>query len=290
MKSTLKDLALEQDAHDTANAIAGSGTLEQQLEKVNKIKDVEKYTKVRKFIIDKAAEIKSLDDLKWQRALEGEVDQVFEDPGAYKVPLYFPAKEQEHLYNLRQKMLKDARGQSEKQVSDMEVYYKLTSMPQSEFNKANLLDPYYANGLNPADLKTFMKAQRDNKAYQNTMALGSYVSGVSKKLDEDEAPVFKQLFEDELNKFPEEDRKKMETWNKVKDNLFMEMDVDGRFWDSPYWKMKSQGAKGEPDTIPDGVPSGASWVDKTDADGRPIRGWVHDGMLYGIDKKIYRMK
>jgi hypothetical protein len=306
MKKTIEKMSVQEDSEEMANYLAASGMpIDKQLESVNKIKDPEKQALTRKLVNQKEKDKNDADELYAREVFEAEFDKCAKDPENYKIPYSLPAKQQSQLYNWKRKLIDDAKadkGIGKKIKTDMKLWLELTNLPKSELVKINLKEDKYLSRISPADIKQLSKMQRDSRAFTEVQSLSSVINQVVKsavdKDDIDGALYLRQKFEEEVNNLPPEKRKSITELNKIKDTMFMEMDVNGDFWDTPYWKMKQQGKTGKPDDRPVGLPDGAEWVDYT-VDGKNIRGYINvndkgEKLLYAPEGGgawgIYRFK
>jgi len=229
------------------------------------------------------------------------VDKVFTDPIAYEVPLSAPAKDQERLYNLKQKLMKDqraSRGVGSPTKTNVLLYNRIMSKTPEEFQKTDMTSPEIVNGLSEADYKQVVRLQRKGREeFTNVQGRVAYVNSLVKEEeleDFDKASFFRASFENELNKYPPEQRNRIETWNKVRDQLLLEVNVEENwFFDEKYWEARYQGKTiAAPSEKPTQVPKDSKWVDKM-VNNQPVRGWQYTNaqgitFLYSTDGNIYR--
>lgn len=246
--------------------------LDKALEAINKVPDAAKATKLRKLVKERQEEKSYFQELESKKAFESEVDKVFTDPFKYKVPLAMNAKDQEHLYDLRNKMIKEKRGEEVK--TDWKRYHELINLSPSEFSKIDMKKEL--PNLAPTEFKELTKMQLDSRYANQVQSLTNYVNSFTKaeaKEDFEQAAFIRGMFQKELDKYPAEERNKIETWNKVRDELVLSVDVKGSIFDSKNWKAKQQGKTIiEPTKRPEKLPPSAIWVDK-EIDGTSYRGW-----------------
>lgn len=163
LKKVLKDTVESKVRRDTAQQIVASGkSLEDQLKAVDKIKDPQRADAVRKRVKDLNEEKAAADKARSVQRYEGLVDQVFQDPDTFEVPLDLDAATQEKLYDLQKKLRKDKLaelGGTTPDNTDWGVYYELKSLPVEEFRDVDLLQ--YQKDLNETELKELIKEQRD---------------------------------------------------------------------------------------------------------------------------------
>jgi len=297
MKKDLQDQAKNEWVRGKAVELSAL-PIDKALAEVDKIKDADDAAKVRRMVKDRYKEQEDVKKIKHKERLEKEVDAVFTDPVKYEVPLELPAKDQEHLYNLRQRMLKDEkarRGVGGATKTDPKTYYELMNMEPDKFKQLNLLE--YSDRLSIGDFKSLTKMQKKDEDFKNAQTLTTFVNQFVKNETEDDfekAAFVREMFENELNKYPRDQRDKIETWNKVKDQMLMEVDVKGSIFDTSYWDAKYDKSEIEaPDEIPEGIPNGAKWVDKM-IDGQIYRGFEFTNpegvtFLYSTDGNTYRV-
>lgn len=300
LKSDIEGMMEQTWVRDKAMELSSSGkSLEQQLAEADKIADAGKAEKTKKLVKDRYNEKQSLKNLAVKEKYESEVDLIFKDPLKYEgVPPTFPAQQQEHLYNLHQKLKSEElakKGVGAKVQTNWGTYDRLLKMPRDQFLKEDMTK--YQAELAGSEMKQLIQMQADDKSYRNAQGLNSYINQMVKDTGEEnfaQQSFIREMFENELNAYPADKRNTMETWNKIKDTMFMEVDVKGSIFDSSYWEARQKGQTVvEPDERPEGIPNGASWADKTNKDGKVYRGWEHINpqgvkVLYGTDGKIYR--
>ena len=294
MKSKIDSMIDDEWVREKAISLGGL-SLEKQLAEVDKIKDAGQAKQVRRLVKDRHNELRETTAIRQKETLEKEVDSLFKTPTAYVVPLGLPAKDQEHLYSLQQRILRDqrsAKGVGATPKTAPKTYYDLTRMSFDTFKNVNLLE--FADKLSPGDFKKFADMQKNDKDYQNTQSLAAYTNQLVKATADDnfeEATFVRELFETEINKYPAEERDRVETWNKIKDQFLMEMDIKGSWFDSPYWKAKYKGDEiEEPDFRPEPIPTEAKWVDQgTDYRGYEFTGPEGDVLLYSMDGNTYKV-
>ena len=146
---------------DTAVILFNSGrSLPEQLEEVDKIKDVEKANALRNALVEMDDERQKVKKMKNRELYEGEFDKLFSDPVSYQVPLHLNATEQEKLYNMRKKLIEDnvaSKGAGAKPATNWAHYEELMTMSDSDLAKADI--PSY--DLAPPEFKSLIKMQRE---------------------------------------------------------------------------------------------------------------------------------
>ena len=174
-------------------------------------------------------------------------DQVFKDPENFKLTAEMNKNltfsQQKSLISLQQSMKMESRGV--KKTSNMKVYSKIASMSHDDLVKYDLLK--HEKDLTPSDLKAFIKAKANANDFTNITNTSKYVTDLikSQNLDDDIelSNSLRQQFETEINRYPQEERQKLETMNKVRNQLMLEMEIPWSFSDEPYYKVKAQGLK-----------------------------------------------
>lgn len=284
----IKDLAENEVARDTALALAKSGLpFEQQMKQVEGIKDVTEQKKVKKLVEEYEKDRQSFAELNAKQRYEGELDAVYKDPFKYQIPLDMPADQQNSLYTWRERLKQDAmanQGIGDKTKTNFKVWYELNNMPADQFQKVNLTN--YMKDISTADLKTLANMQKSGKGFAGVQTPTSYVNEFVKAeagKDNEKASFLREAFETALNTYPQDERKKIETLNKVKDALLMEFDWKGEsFGGDKKWEIQYKMSKGstyenlQPEDTPDFVPKGAVWTN-TPIDG--MTGWEYTNPL-----------
>lgn len=283
IKTDLTNLAKAEQARNIASKLANSGLpFEEQAKMLEaQIKDPEIKQAASKQIEGYEKEKNDLAELAVRQRYESEVDAIYNNPESYVVPLDLPAKQQNDLYNLREKLKDDAKaakGIGTRVQTDFRVWEKLNNMPYDEFSKVKLTD--YMGSLSVADLKDLSNKQKSQDNYAKAQTTVSYINNFVKsvvKEDFEKGSFLREAFETNLNKYPKEERGKVETLNKVKDSLLMPMDAEGNIFSRPAWKVmydnriSGEQKKAQPADMPNWLPTKeAKWETRG---GRA--GWVY---------------
>lgn len=233
-------------AMDKALELANSGkTFEEQLAVADAEKDPNKATELKENLRSIRTD---RENAKKEAALaryEEEVDALWKDPKNYKVPMDLNASTQTALYNLQRKFKTD--GGVSAIATDWDVYYRLKSMPLTEFKNVDLLK--YKDSLNATELKELMKDQtaRGDKAGKTSGLRTSYQTAVASvknmkdfsestklsaaKLQENGArrQQFFSAFETQLAKIPVEERTEQKELEIIKALLAPVMDRGNKY-------------------------------------------------------------
>lgn len=176
LKEKLNDMVENEWVRDKAMALDAL-PLEKAMAQVDKVKDADKAAKLRRLVKDRYSEKQMLKSLEDKQVLESETDVLFsafqkDDLAAlkaYKTPMSAPGKDQEHLYALKQKFLRDAlakKGIGTKTQTNLVVWSRLEDMSIDDLRQVDLKQ--YIPDLNAADYKALFKKQRDGKGSKVT--------------------------------------------------------------------------------------------------------------------------
>lgn len=180
-EAQLREKVKEIDIRDTAIAISSTGTLEEQLSRVDKIADMDKATKVRRLVKERYNEKVNIQKAQAKQRIDSEADKIYKNPFGYRLNVSeFSASEQDYLYNLQQRIKNDKiaeQGGGSKSRTQPDVYMDLMTMPVDDLRKQDLKK--YVNKLSSSDFEEIFKRQRDGDKYTNQMTtLKTAISGM----------------------------------------------------------------------------------------------------------------
>lgn len=252
-----------------------------QAAEIDKIKNPEIQKKTRSEVKDVLSFKEATKTLAEKQWFEPQFDALVKNPTAYQVPMNAPADMQEKLIGLKKKFMADelaAKGAGTAQATNWVYYNKIMKLPENEMMKFDVTSPEARANLHSTEIKQIINLQRGGKTERvQAQSFNSFVNGFIKnakaEADFEKSSYIRGLIETEVNKYPEDQRKKSETWNKVAKDLTVTMDVPWAF-DQPLYEVKRKGLKTEgPAERPATVPDKATWVDK-DVGGVTLRGWL----------------
>lgn len=175
----LEGRAKEEKILNKADELAASGLpIEKQLEKISKEKDPEFRDKLSRRVRDNFEQRQMIQNAQAKQIYEGEVDRLFQNPDSYTVPFELDAQKQEHLYELRKKLIADKHGAGKS--TNWQIYSKLMSMSDDSFKKVDLNN--HLKDLAPSEFKELLKLQREGKSkdlvsphQQSTLAINGLI-------------------------------------------------------------------------------------------------------------------
>lgn len=206
-------------------------------------------------------------------------DKLYEDPANFKLTAQMNQRltlaQQDNLTRLQHKLTMDKVGKPTRKESDMATYNKIANMSSEEFQKYDLLQDQ--NKLTTAHLTKFIDAKKKDGAFKGLQTVNKFVSGMIKGqgLEKDDAAAneIQAQFERELNLYPKDQQGKLETLNKIRNEMLIEMKMPWYKRDIPLYEARQKGIKTTPDTErPKGAPRDSSFVD-TVINGKRIVGW-----------------
>lgn len=296
LKKDLTEMANKESVFEMSDQIASSGSsLEEQLKLAdNAPEEIRDEVKTR--VKRKYDEVQLVKEMKIKEEYEKTYDDIVQNFSTFdeKKLIKFPSDKQANLSNLLARLRKESMS-PDKLKTDPRTYYALNNMTQEEFKKVDLMA--YQGKLSQAHLFKFMDMQKNTDTWKSTQNANSYINQLTKQDikngDIEKASFKREMFEELLQKFPEDKRNDIDTFNKVKDFMYMEVD-DGSFFfsEDPYWKSRFDGDENLTFPKPDALPENAIFQEVT-VKGKKHKGWVYttgngqQRFFSAIDKKEY---
>jgi hypothetical protein len=291
MKESLKPLVENEDALNLAKSLDGV-PLDKAQDKIDKSGlSAETQQKAIAFVKQR----KTIDDLSRDQASEqlkeGVTDSLFADPFNTEIPNELNSDDQIKMNNLKVSLQKKALRQDF--PTNPVILHELAFLDSEALKKVDLLDPKYVNGLSDTDYKKWLYAQRDARlgkiGHQKVQTVDRFVTDFVRgqlertpktQADLQKSQSIRAQFESLLNEFPEGERHKIETLEKVSDYLTQEAYTKSIFYGERGWgtdkvweRVYEDEEITELEERPEGIPKTAKWVDKKLPDGKPYRGW-----------------
>ena len=186
------------------------------------------------------------------------------------------------LMAAKSQILNESRGG--KDSIDWKEYDRLISLTPQELAKERIYDN---KGLNNAKKNELLNLKKDNKKHVAVQSLNGFVSKMVDSEDADEQQFIRTMFENQLNAYPKDQQQKLETWQKIQDTIFLDMDKKWSPFDTPLWEVRMKGFKGSlPSSRPRNIPDDAVFIDKV-IQGRRVTGYQQGS---GAGSKIYDIK
>lgn len=227
---------------------------------------------------------------------QGLGDELMSDPENFELTSEDNAKlsfaQQKQLMATKSQMLNSKRGGKDK--SDMVEYNRLMNLTSQELQGEKLA----LNGkLSYAHKQEFIDLQADGNKHKASQSMNSYVTKLVESADAEddyeENQYIRAMFDRKLNTYPKDQQGKSETWNKINDEILLDVDVNWTPFSTPLWKARMKGKKilGPEDKPHKSVPKSAKFMD-TMIGGVPVTGWVDEasGFVYSSKgKKIQKL-
>lgn len=212
------------------------------------------------------SEGKAKTDFFRKESFNGVADEIANDPESFKFNsdhfTTFEAEEQKWLQNYQSSLIKQKYGAKSSIKTNWNVYNRLINERDSTTLESSEILKEHKNGnLAIGETKELLKLVRaNNDQFKNVQTLNSFVNntvadaGVSGSLwgfnpipegahqDED---FVRSLFNTELNKYPAEERAKLETWEEIKKKILKPVSGAG-YYNEQYWKTIQENKQVKP--------------------------------------------
>ena len=264
----LKGSSLRTESQEAVDAISGmvsSGQLKDQFAARDYIRanySGELEDAIMSRFSARQSEVKAKKEYFDKGFVNGEADKIAADPEAYKftneVFQTLEYEDQRSLQNYQNSLIKQKYGAKDSIKTNWRVYNDYINKPSEELRPLDVLRSHEKGDLSTTETKELLNLAKANKeAHTNVQTLNGFVSsvvddaGISGTLWgfnpvetlEDETFI-RNLFAQRLNEYPPEDRKKQDTWEKVREDILKVRKDKG--YNEQYWRALQKKQKGTP--------------------------------------------